>query len=415
MGSGISKGGNGLCKRRRKGKEGHLLETLKEHKGSINCAVLSDDNSLLVTGSDDGTARLWSALTDPTECLGVLSGHDGRVTCVAISQGLVFTGGVDTTIRKWDMVMGECLFVYTGHVQQIHHLLTHNELLFSTSYDKTARVWMIDADELMTPDEICIRVFEGHQRAVYPMLFIPGHDTGITDEDGLHINPGDTLITGSTDTTARSWSLDMDICLKVYKHHRGAITCMDRDPTGRFLYTGSHDCTVIVWNILSAKCLRVLEGHKDGITCVKVVNRLMYTGSADSTVRCWVREFGDCTRTYKQSNGEASVVCLGFESGALFVGYTDCLVRAFDAKSSTLRREFRGHTEAVNHMVLNGGRLYTTSSDGALKVWDASGIGDEAPNTPEHTSDAQHPDLDLDLDDYLRIDEDEADNSSSTQ
>lgn len=56
---------------------------------------------------------------------------------------------------------------------------------------------------------------QGHHRAVYPMLFIPGTDTGTTDEDGLHINPGDTLITGSTDTTARSWSLDMDICLKV--------------------------------------------------------------------------------------------------------------------------------------------------------------------------------------------------------
>ena len=41
----------------------------------------------------------------------------------------------------------------------------------------------------------------------------------------------------------------------------------------------------------------------------------MYTGSADSTVKCWVREYGDCTRTYKQSNAEASVVCVTFKGG----------------------------------------------------------------------------------------------------
>lgn len=39
--------------------------------------VLSDDGSLLVTGSDDRTVRMWSTLSDPTECLGVLEGHDG--------------------------------------------------------------------------------------------------------------------------------------------------------------------------------------------------------------------------------------------------------------------------------------------------------------------------------------------------
>ncbi|MPC97861.1 WD repeat-containing protein 86 [Portunus trituberculatus] len=100
----------------------------------------------------------------------------------------------------------------------------------------------------------------------------------------------------------------------------------------------------------------------------------MYTGSADSTVKCWVREYGDCTRTYRQSNAEASVVCVSFHGGIVFVGYTDCTAKAFDAKSSSMKREFRGHSDAVNHLVVTAGRLYTSSSDGALRVWDASGM-----------------------------------------
>lgn len=52
---------------------GSLLETLADHTDSINCMALADDESLLVTGSEDKTARMWTT-QDPTgsECLGVL-------------------------------------------------------------------------------------------------------------------------------------------------------------------------------------------------------------------------------------------------------------------------------------------------------------------------------------------------------
>jgi WD40 repeat protein len=38
-------------------KKGQLLETLADHEESINCMVISEDGSMLVTGSEDATAR----------------------------------------------------------------------------------------------------------------------------------------------------------------------------------------------------------------------------------------------------------------------------------------------------------------------------------------------------------------------
>jgi hypothetical protein len=38
-------------------KKGLLLETLADHEESINCMVISEDGSMLVTGSEDATAR----------------------------------------------------------------------------------------------------------------------------------------------------------------------------------------------------------------------------------------------------------------------------------------------------------------------------------------------------------------------
>ena len=55
----------------------------------------------------------------------------------------------------------------------------------------------------------------------------------------------------------------------------------------------------------------------------------------------------------------------------------DSIVRAFDAKSGALKRQFVGHEAAVNCMVIVGGKLYTGSSDGTLRVWDAKEISDE--------------------------------------
>ena len=53
-------------------KPGKLLETMGDHDESVNCMALSEDGSMLVTGSEDSTARLWSTKTEETECIGVL-------------------------------------------------------------------------------------------------------------------------------------------------------------------------------------------------------------------------------------------------------------------------------------------------------------------------------------------------------
>ena len=55
----------------------------------------------------------------------------------------------------------------------------------------------------------------------------------------------------------------------------------------------------------------------------------------------------------------------------------DSIVRAFDAKSGAIKRQFVGHEAAVNCMMLTGGKLYSGSSDGTLRVWDAKDVSDE--------------------------------------
>lgn len=70
---------------------------------------------LLVTGSTDGTAKVWQVASGC--CHQTLRGHTGAVLCLVLDtpSHTAFTGSTDTTIRAWDILSGEQLRVFREH------------------------------------------------------------------------------------------------------------------------------------------------------------------------------------------------------------------------------------------------------------------------------------------------------------
>lgn len=188
-------------------------------------------------------------------------GHSSYINCVAVQDTYVITGGADSTIRKWDMTTCECLFVYEGHTSRIQKVLLTGDFIFSSSFDKTAKAWLFDVSDLGEGNEerACIKTFKGHQKGVYPLIFIPSDDDLDEEEgEGPTIRPGDILLTGSADNTARSWSVESSGCLKQFRGHTGAVTTMATDSSGKVLFTAGADSTIKSWNIQSAQLLKVI-------------------------------------------------------------------------------------------------------------------------------------------------------------
>ena len=148
--------------------------------------------------------------------------------------------------------MGLCRILLTG------------DFIFSSSFDKTAKAWLFDVSEIGEGDEerACIKTFKGHQKGVYPLIFIPSADELDEDtSDGPTIRPGDIVLTGSADNTARSWSFESAGCLKQFRGHTGAVTTMATDSSGKVLFTAGADSTIKSWNIQSAQLLKVSQAN----------------------------------------------------------------------------------------------------------------------------------------------------------
>jgi WD40 repeat protein len=99
-----------------------LIQTLDDHESGINCMALSHDSTVLATGSDDHTIRLWSTKTTPVECLNVLSGHTDYITDILIYENNVVSASSDKTVRKWDIISGQCLFTCDGHTSLVNRI-----------------------------------------------------------------------------------------------------------------------------------------------------------------------------------------------------------------------------------------------------------------------------------------------------
>jgi hypothetical protein len=174
---------------------------LRGHQGAVLVSRFSPNGRLILTASEDGTARLWMVATSKN--LATLKGHRRAVTCAAWSAdgNTIATGSDDRTVRLWH-VSGVPLQVLRGHKKGVTSVTfsPDGKRVLSTSMDRTARLWR-------RHDGAPLAVLRGHGDYVQSAVFSPD---------------GRTIVTGSMDGTARVWRLDRGKVPAGYRPKRGA-------------------------------------------------------------------------------------------------------------------------------------------------------------------------------------------------
>ena len=122
----------------------------KEHIDMVNVALFSPSGDLVVTASDDGTARIWHA--DGSGESIILEGHTDRVNAASFSPSgdLVVTASSDGTARIWHADGSGESIILEGHTDRVNaaSFSPSGDLVVTVSSDDTARIWSLSASDL---------------------------------------------------------------------------------------------------------------------------------------------------------------------------------------------------------------------------------------------------------------------------
>ncbi len=296
------------------------------HGGGVHAVAYSPDGVSVLTGSFDGTARLWDARTGRT--LGQPMKHDSVVWSVAYSPD----GATVSTAT------GGGSFAYGG--------------------TGMARLW--DAHSGAPRGE---PMKHNHNLPIQTIAFSPD---------------GNTLLTGGDDLTARFWDARTSKPLPLPPlSHDGEIYSVMFGPDGKTALTGSSDGTARLWDARTGKPL--VEPMKNDIS----VHTVAYSPDGTKVVtggqygaRLWDSRSGTLVGT-PMSAGFVRAAVFGPDGATVLTGGGEGLIydvaNLWDTRTGTRRGADMRHADEISSVAYSpdGTTLLTGSHDKTARLWDA--------------------------------------------
>lgn len=345
----------------------HALEVarfsrvLRGHSKEVWFALFSPDGKQILTGSEDGTARLWTA---QGELAATLSGHTDQVLSAAFNASgtRVATASKDGTVRLWrsDGSFIESLQAHSGLVSSVS-FSPDGQRLLTAGGDNTAKLWRVDGTLLKT--------LEGHSHWVTLASFSPD---------------GSLIATASLDNTLRLWDAE-GAPLAVLEGHTGWPAMFAFSPDGSKIVSAGWDGTARLWSA-GGEALATLEGHTRSVNSAffSPDGQYLLTSSYDNLARLWTAE-GEFVTALEGHNGPIVLAVFSPDGSRLLTSSWDNTARLWQS-DGTLLSTLRGHSDWVYTALFSpdGSQIVTASADGTARLWDARQLYPET--LPGHTS-----------------------------
>jgi WD40 repeat protein len=197
------------------------------HTSAITCLVRFGDNHV-ISGSNDGTLRLWN--TETGEQLKIFNGSTGIITSIAADaqRNIVISAGTAKEIVVWDIGSGQIQNLLSGHHGNITclALITRKRYLISGSMDQTVRIWNID-----THESISLR---GHTDRINSIAFDMSHNI---------------IASASDDSTIRIWNFETHETLFILRSHQSPVRYIAIDSLKGRIFAAGDDEFVTIWKI----------------------------------------------------------------------------------------------------------------------------------------------------------------------
>jgi len=272
------------------------LRTYDVGHATTTIAVAMTVNAHIVTGSTDGAIRIWGM--EGSDAIAALQDGSESLTACAISadQSTAIAGYEDGTIRVWDLNQRLVRHRINAHSEAVRSIaVVSSDRFVSGSSDHSAKLWSL-------PLSTCERAFLGHSHPITDALL-----------------DGNTLITHSShDAATKTWDLESGRLLGMLS---GRFWAVLRPPGAPVLialseYSGT---TLTLWSVATSQLVSTLDALSDGISAfaVSTDGRRAAIGSQDGAVGIWNLDDGRLVASYF---ADGTVTKIAFKQRSIVVG-----------------------------------------------------------------------------------------------
>lgn len=327
----------------------------------ITCLQFDDDK--IITGSDDTLIHIYDTKTGKLRKR--LEGHEGGVWALQYEGNILVSGSTDRSVRVWDIERGLCQQVFYGHTSTVRCLQIlmptrtgrdasgravmqpEKPLIITGSRDSQLRVWRL-------PQPGSRRYIQTHPPAQesdcpYFVRVLMGHTHSVR-AISAH---GDTLVSGSYDSTVRVWRISTGDALHVLRGHSQKVYSVVLDHERNRCISGSMDSLVKIWDLTTGACLHTLEGHSLLVGLLELRDERLVSAAADSTLRIWDPESGRCRHTLMAHTG--AITCFQHDGQKVISG-SEKTVKMWDVQTGECVQDLLTDLSGVWQVKFDGRR-----------------------------------------------------------
>jgi WD40 repeat protein len=288
----------------------------------------------------------------PVGFLRTLEGHNGEVRSVAISDDGRFglSGSVDGSVRLWELETGKEIKSFRGHSKQVWAVafLPGGKHLASGSWDGTVRIWDEASGNLV-------------RSIAHPL-----------DVNGIAISrDGKWMLTACDDKSMRLWDLTTYAEVKRFPPHANFCYACAFAPNGLQVASGSVDRRAMVFELATGKLVREVE-QTNAVSCVAFSpdSKYLFT-CGDNAAHMWDVSNGNQEKRFESAGGYVTSMGLTPDGKRLVTGGEDKLVHVWDVATGKEVTRFPGHTGTITALAVSsdGRRALTGQIDGSIRYW----------------------------------------------
>jgi len=303
-----------------------LKGELKGHGGWVTAiATTAEVPDMLLTASRDKSIIVWNLIRDE-ERYGFakrrLKGHSHFVQDVAISSDGQFalSGSWDGTLRLWDLNSGQTTRRFIGHTKDVLSVAfsADNRQIVSGSRDKAINLWNTLGQLKFVITE------DGHKEWVSCVRFSPNPATPL-------------IVSAGWDKVVKVWNLNQCKLRTNLIGHTGYVNTVTVSPDGSLCASGGKDGTAMLWDLNEGRHLSSLDAGDIIHALVFSPIRYWLCAATASSIKIWDLESKVVVDELKpeiaQSKKAVPIQCISLawshDGSTLFAGYTDNTVRVW--------------------------------------------------------------------------------------